>query len=77
MQRDVVEQLAGHVRDELADCGVEVTVPLGPIESIAALVQSARAQRAALVLVSRACRLLDEVAVQTLLENLDCSIVFV
>jgi K+-sensing histidine kinase KdpD len=76
-QRDVVEQLAGHVRQELADCGVDVHVPLGPIESVAALVQSARAQRAALVLVSRECRLLDEVAVQSLLENLDCSIVLV
>ena len=65
------------MRDELADCGVDVNVPLGPIDSVAALVQSAQAQRAALVLLSRECRLLDEVAVQTLLENLDCSFVLV
>jgi uncharacterized protein (DUF2267 family) len=74
---DVVEQLAGRVRDELAARGVDANVPPGPIRTVAALIQSARAHRAAMVLLSRACRLLDEVAVRTLLENLDCSIVLV
>ena len=76
-ERDVVGQLAGRVRDELAARGGDVNVPPGPIHTVAALIQSAQVHRAALVLLSRECRLLDEVAMQTLLENLDCSIVLV
>lgn len=76
-EREHVLPLAVQIRDELADLDVSLNIPLRPVNSVAALAQAARAHQAALMLASRACRLLDEAAVQTLLDNLDCSIVLV
>jgi hypothetical protein len=74
---EAVEDLAHTIREAVAEFDVMVRVPLRPIHTVPALIESLQACRAALVLLSRDSPLLDEFAVQTLLENLDCSIVLV
>ncbi len=75
--QETAAHLAGRIRQELAAYEVHVRVPARPVGALSTLIQSAQDYRAAWVLLSRQCRLLDEGAVQTLLENLDCPIVLV
>ncbi|NLX55885.1 MAG: hypothetical protein GXY58_12285 [Planctomycetaceae bacterium] len=70
-----VELCADRVRDRLADRDVNARVSRIPIDTLADLIRAAHTHGAALLLLSRTCRLLDQTAVHTLLENLDCPIV--
>jgi hypothetical protein len=71
------EQLVGRLRESFRERNLEIHLAPLPTDDVDGLIREANAQRAALVLMSRDCPLLDEVAMQSLIENLDCSIVLV
>ena len=71
------EQLVGRLRESFRERSLEIHLAPLPTDDVDGLIREANAQRAALVLMSRDCPLLDEVAMQSLIENLDCSIVLV
>jgi hypothetical protein len=75
--RRVDEPSIGRLRTYFSGSRLDIPSTVLLTDDFDGLVRAANARRAALVLMSRDCPFLDEVAMRSLIENLDCSMVLV
>ncbi len=75
--RPTLRQLTADAYERSHGADVQITLLPQPVSSIATLIQSARTQRPELLLLSRECPLLSDNAIESLIDELACSIVLV
>ncbi len=75
--RDTLRQLTAEAYAQSQGVELQITLLPQPVSTIATMIQSARTQRPELLLLSRECPLLSDQALESLVNELDCSIVLV
>jgi nucleotide-binding universal stress UspA family protein len=74
-ERQALRQLTAEAFERSRSAEIQVTLLPQPISTLATLIQAARTQRPELLIVSRECPLLSDDAIESLIDELDCSVV--